>query len=95
MRLFVKFLKLLTIFTSISRKDNEQNHLIPGLLQVSSKTHFIIDETKLEPGTLGDKGMYVNALSAMSGTGAGHQAFLKSDICYISLNKRDSYWLTE
>ncbi|XKL60298.1 hypothetical protein PGB90_001314 [Kerria lacca] len=48
----------------IPKKINGQNRLITGLLQVSSKTHIVIDETKLEPGTLMDTGIQnVQALS--------------------------------
>ncbi|KAK7586137.1 hypothetical protein V9T40_004013 [Parthenolecanium corni] len=43
--------------TMIPKKNTEENRLVTGLLQVSSKTHFVIDETKLEPGTLGEKGV--------------------------------------
>ncbi|XP_050528406.1 mini-chromosome maintenance complex-binding protein [Daktulosphaira vitifoliae] len=41
----------------IPRKCYIKNRLINGLLQLSKRTHLIIDETNLEPGKLENKGM--------------------------------------
>lgn len=38
------------------RKDYDQNRLMGGLLQISNKTQIVIDETKLQQGTLLDRG---------------------------------------
>lgn len=38
------------------RKNYETNRLESGLLQLSEKTHLVLDETKLQPGQLNDKG---------------------------------------
>lgn len=38
------------------RKNYEKNRLESGMLQLSDRTHLVIDETQLEPGQLNDKG---------------------------------------
>ncbi|KAG8310425.1 hypothetical protein J6590_064453 [Homalodisca vitripennis] len=38
-------------------KNYETNRLESGLLQLSDKTHLVIDETMLEPGQLNDRGV--------------------------------------
>ncbi|XP_046687305.1 mini-chromosome maintenance complex-binding protein-like [Homalodisca vitripennis] len=41
----------------IPKKNYETNRLESGLLQLSDKTHLVIDETMLEPGQLNDRGV--------------------------------------
>ncbi|KAK4877050.1 hypothetical protein RN001_009556 [Aquatica leii] len=48
------------------KKDYECDRLTSGLLQLSSNTHLILDETKLAPGRLNESG--VKAISALSNT---------------------------
>ena len=40
----------------IPSKDYEENRLKPGILQLSERTHLVIDETLLQPGKLEEKG---------------------------------------
>ena len=41
----------------VDRKNYDTNCLETGLLQLSSNTHIIVDETKLQPGIMNSKGM--------------------------------------
>ena len=40
----------------VPRKDYAANRLETGLLQLSARTHLMLDETALEPGQLDAKG---------------------------------------
>ena len=39
-------------FSFAPKKDNETNRLSSGILQLSDHTHFICDETYMQPGQL-------------------------------------------
>lgn len=41
----------------IPRKCYTSNRLLTGLLQLSDRTHLVLDETNLQPGNLDDKGL--------------------------------------
>lgn len=38
------------------RKNYENNRLESGMLQLSDRTHLVVDETQLKPGQLNEKG---------------------------------------
>jgi hypothetical protein len=40
------------------RKDYDDNRLVSGILQLSSHTHLVLDETCLEPGKLDSNGVH-------------------------------------
>lgn len=42
------------------RKCYTSNRLLHGLLQLSNRTHLILDETNLQPGKLDSKGICFN-----------------------------------
>ena len=44
------------VFVFFIRQNNDENRFITGILQVPKGTHFVIDETNLEPGHLIDTG---------------------------------------
>lgn len=41
-------------------KDEKTNRIIPSIIQCFDKTHFIINETKLEQGVLNYQYIYIN-----------------------------------
>lgn len=47
----------------IPSKDYEENRLKPGILQLSERTHLVIDETLLQPGKLEEKGLFISISS--------------------------------
>ncbi|XP_054258530.1 mini-chromosome maintenance complex-binding protein [Macrosteles quadrilineatus] len=42
----------------IPKKNYETNRLDSGMLQLSSKTHLVLDETKMQPGKLDERGVH-------------------------------------
>jgi hypothetical protein len=40
------------------RKDYDANRLVSGILQLSTQTHLVLDETCLEPGQLDSNGVH-------------------------------------
>lgn len=43
----------------LPRKDYIANRLTTGILQLSDRTHLVVDETALQPGQLDTKGTFI------------------------------------
>jgi hypothetical protein len=56
--------------TLYPQKDHTLNRLRPGLLQLAQGTILVVDETRMQPGQLGEKG--IKNLSALQSV-VGHQ----------------------
>ncbi|VVC32241.1 Mini-chromosome maintenance complex-binding protein [Cinara cedri] len=66
----------------IPRKCYTSNRLLNGLLQLSNRTHLVLDETNLEPGKLDNKGM--TNLQALTDVITNQQ--MKYDFTYYTID---------